>query len=168
MPAAPPATNTAKVEATFRNLLEAAPDAMVVVNGEGKVIFVNARTVALFGYVQDELLGKEIEVLVPARFREAHTAHRKSFSSENRARAMGEGAQLYGRRRDGSEFPVEISLSPLQTEGGLVVVSAIRDVTARKEMEDNDHLPAALQHTKRALDAARRHVGGDVFKLTCR
>jgi len=119
----------------FRNLLEAAPDAIVVVDREGTMMFSNARTEALFGYRPEELLGKKIEILVPERFRGVHREHRNAFSAEHRARSMGEGALLYGRRKDGSEFPVEISLSPLQTEDNVLVVSAIRDISTRKEME---------------------------------
>lgn len=134
-PTVPPAPNHSKVEATFQNLLEAAPDAIVVVNGEGSMIFVNARTETLFGYAQAEMMGQKVELLVPAQFRSSHVGHRKAFSAENRARPMGAGVQLYGRRKDGCEFPVEISLSPLHTDEGVLVLSAIRDVTARKEME---------------------------------
>jgi PAS domain S-box-containing protein len=137
-------SNDGKVEATFRNLLEAAPDAMIVVSGEGNMIFVNAR------YDQDEILGQKIEMLVPERFRSSHLGHRKQFSAENRARPMGTGVQLYGLRRDGSEFPVEISLSPLQTDDGFMVLSAIRDVTTRKEME------AQLEASRTQMAASAR------------
>jgi len=143
-------SNDGKVEATFRNLLEAAPDAMIVVSGEGNMIFVNARTKILFGYDQDEILGQKIEMLVPERFRSSHLGHRKQFSAENRARPMGTGVQLYGLRRDGSEFPVEISLSPLQTDDGFLVLSAIRDVTTRKEME------AQLEASRTQMAASAR------------
>jgi PAS domain S-box-containing protein len=143
-------TESTKVESIFRNLLEAAPDAMVVVNGEGQMIFVNARTEALFGYPQDELLDQTVELLVPSRYRGTHKDHRQKFSAEKRARAMGEGAELFGRRSDGTEFPVEISLSPLQTEDGVLVVSAIRDVSARKEME------AQLEASRAQIAASAR------------
>jgi PAS domain S-box-containing protein len=126
---------TPRWKSQFRNLLEAAPDAIVVVNSEGSMVFVNARAEALFGYRQSEMLGQKVELLVPARFHSSHAEHRRAFAAENRARPMGAGIQLYGQRNDGSEFPVEISLSPLQTEVGLLVSSAIRDVTARREME---------------------------------
>jgi PAS domain S-box-containing protein len=131
----PGATSGSKSDAIFRELLEAAPDAMVVVNGKGDMVLVNAQTESLFGYQRDELLGQKVELLVPVRLRDQHVGHRRTFSDEARVRPMGAGLELYGRRKNGAEFPVEISLSPLQTEEGILVVSAIRDITSRKEME---------------------------------
>jgi PAS domain S-box-containing protein len=123
------------VETIFRKLLEAAPDAIVVVDADGRIIFVNARTEALFGYGREQMLGQGVELLVPARFRDSHTGHRRAFTAASRVRPMGAGIQLYGLRCDGSEFPVDISLSPLTTEDGILVLTAIRDVSERVAMQ---------------------------------
>ncbi len=119
----------------FRSLLEAAPDAFVIVGVDGRIEMVNAQAELLFGYAREELLGQEVDVLVPERFRGQHPSHRQRYTGDPRRRPMGTGVELSGRRKDGSEFPAEISLAPVHTADGVVVMTAIRDVTERVRLE---------------------------------
>jgi len=116
-------------------LLEAMPDALVIVGQDGRIVLVNEKTENLFGYQRDDLLGQSIEVLVPARFRGGHVGHRDNYLSAPRARPMGVGLDLSGKRSDGTEFPCEISLAPVRTESGTWIIAAVRDITERKKAE---------------------------------
>jgi PAS domain S-box-containing protein len=122
-----------KSKTWFEGLFESAPDTTVLVNGEGRIIRVNKQVEAMFGYTQTELQDKPVEILLPTRFRGRHVQHRSTYYAEPRIRSMGVGLELYGRRKDGSEFPVEITLSPLETEAGTLVISVVRDITRRKQ-----------------------------------
>ncbi|MCU1451573.1 MAG: putative multi-sensor signal transduction histidine kinase [Acidimicrobiales bacterium] len=134
-------------EAKFRALLEAAPDAIVGVNADGRIALVNAQTERLFGYGREELLGQPVEILVPDSLREIHLGHRNTYLNGPVTRPMGAGMELAGRRKDGSEFPAEISLSAIETEDGLLVSAAIRDVSDRRQAAEAQARLAAIIHS---------------------
>lgn len=127
----------------FRTVVEVSPNAMVMVDAEGRIEFANARTEQMFGYGPDELVGEPVEILVPERFREAHPRYLRGYFRAPEQRAMGAGRDLFAQRRDGSEFPVEIGLNPLENGGERFVLSVIIDITARKETEHRLQASAA-------------------------
>ncbi|MEJ7600260.1 MAG: PAS domain S-box protein [Kofleriaceae bacterium] len=142
----------------FRELFEAAPDGVLVTDSEGTIVLVNQQTERMFGYRRDELVGMRIEILIPERFRPHHPTHVTGYTRSPRARPMGSGLALAGRRRDGTEFPVEISLSPIASSGGEMVAAAIRDVSDRKRVEDEAR--RANAYLRSAVDSIQ-----DAFSL---
>jgi PAS domain S-box-containing protein len=144
-------TDRRKAEATFQAMLDAAPDAMVGVNTDGVIVMVNVQTESLFGHTRESLLGRKIEVLVPDRVKHVHPAHRSRYFKEPKTRPMGAGLELAGRRADGVEFPAEISLSSIETDGGTVALAAIRDISDRKAREEETR--RARQEADRANQA---------------
>ena len=137
-------------------LLEAAPEAMIVVDGKGRIILANGQAEKLFGFKREEMLGRAIEMLLPKHLMQSHERHRAAYHARARLRVMGEGFELFARRRNGKEFPVEVSLSPIQTEGGVLVASAIRDVTTRKRAEQA--LISAQAEAERASQTKSRFL----------
>jgi PAS domain S-box-containing protein len=163
-----------QVELLFSGLLETAPDAVALANAAGEIVHVNSLVEELFGYCRDELLGGAVEVLIPERFRARHAEHYRSFFTAPRSRRMGSGMQLIGLRKDGTEFPIDVALSPLPTEAGVLVVAAIRDMTEYRRLEveleqrtrdleeadqRKDQFLAALAHELRNPLAALSQVG---------
>jgi PAS domain S-box-containing protein len=140
-------TERKQAEEKFRLALDAAPNAMIMVDSAGVINFANASAATVFGYSLSELIGCQIEMLIPQRFRDRHPGYRKDFLSHPSRREMGVGRDLFGRRKDGSEFPVEVGLSPMATAQGVFVLASLIDITARKEAE--------LEHERQNMELAR-------------
>jgi PAS domain S-box-containing protein len=160
-----------QTERKFRDLLETAPDAIVIADREGRITLVNAQAEHLFGYTREEMLDRPVEMLLPERVRNAHVHHRASYEIAPRTRAMGPGLDLLGRRKDGSEVPVEISLSPLETDGELRVTSIIRDVTDRKRAEEeikqlNQDLERRVVERTAELEAANKELEAFAYSVS--
>jgi len=140
-------------EVLFRGLLEVAPDPIVIVDMRGVMAIVNRQTELAFGYARDELIGQAVEVLIPDTLRPTHAADRANYQSDPHTRPMGIGLELFGRRKDGTQFPVEISLSPLRSESETLIISIVRDITARKQAEAQLRAAAAdLERSNRELE----------------
>jgi PAS domain S-box-containing protein len=140
-------TERKQAEDKFRLVVEASPNGIILVDGEGRIVLVNSQAEKLFGYAREEMIGRAIEVLVPERFRGAHPAYRGAFLAAPEKRSMGRGRELFARRKDGSEFPVEIGLNPVRTPEGMLVLAAVVDITARKEAE--------VEHQRQNTELAR-------------
>jgi len=132
-------TQSVQARALFEQLFEFSPDSIVVTDSEGRITNMNAQVQQAFGYSREELLGKPVETLIPERFRSAHPGHRQAYNAEPGIRPMGVGLELFGLRKDGTEFPVDIMLSPVETEEGRITLSVIRDISDRKKNEDILH-----------------------------
>ena len=164
-PAVRPMLPAGRPEQLFYAFLEAAPDAVVITDGDGAIVHLNSQAEKLFGYAREELVGRPIELLMPARFRGSHVAQRQAYYADRHPRPMGSGLDLFGLRKDGGEFPIDVLLSPLLTGTGTHVVSAIRDMTAHRSLEDElrrrthelekadrekDHFLSAVAHELRS------------------
>jgi PAS domain S-box-containing protein len=151
-------TERQRAEAKFRGLLEAAPDAIVGVKVDGRIALINAQAERLFGYKREEMLGQLVEMLVPEGLRTTHRHHRSGYFIDHRPRPMGAGMQLTARRKDGSQIPVEISLSALETEEGLIVSAAVRDVTERlEEQAERERLRAQAERERMEAQLHQSH-----------
>jgi PAS domain S-box-containing protein len=146
-------------EAQFRDLLQSAPDAVLITDDAGRIELVNAETERLFGYKREELIGRNIEILVPARYRTRHVDHRNGYIAAARTRSMGAGLELYGVRKDGGEFPVSVSLSPTQTDRGLKVFCDVRDIADQRASESKiQDLNRRLQQDNAELAAVNKEL----------
>lgn len=144
----------------YGEVLDSTPDGIVIVNADGCIVFASVQAEVLFGYERDDLTGMPLEALLPAKFRHSHVAHRTDFFSQPRTRSMGMGLDLFGLRKNGSQFPVEISLSPLKTDEGMLVMSAIRDITQNKIAEQ------LMKDRTRELEAANNELGAFSYSVS--
>src|SRR5665647_3578075 len=151
---------------TFESLLQAVPDALLGVDRSGVIRFVNHQTELLFGYEQGDLIGESLETLVPESLRQTHVAHRESYRAAERTRLPGTDLKLCGRRQDGTEFPVDISLSPMETRDGLLVIAAVRDMTSYRAAEAVrrrlDHLASVIEYSAKPSSAPRSRASSRV------
>jgi PAS domain S-box-containing protein len=159
VPKEPDATRPEGGRSTFEQFLEFVPDAIVGVRRDGQIVLANGQATALFGYGREDLLGATIEALVPDRFKKAHVGHRSDYFREPRTRSMGAGAELFAERRDGTEFPVEVSLSHLELGGETIGIAAVRDISERTESEREKALQEQL-HRARRLESVGQLAGG--------
>ena len=157
------AQTAARTDRRFRELLEAAPDAIIEVDRDGRIVLLNVVTEKLFGYTREELLGSPVELLVPRELRGAHSGHRANYWGHPSMRPMGTGMKLHGLRKDGTRFPVEISLSPVKSEDGFRVTAIIRDITEREQIEERlraiqEKYTRELAETNRELELRNREI----------
>lgn len=172
-PPAGPVPTASQPGRLLHGFLDASPDAVVIIDGGGMVVQVNRQTENLFGYGREELVGRPLEVLMPERFRGAHFTHREAYCADPRPRSMGSGLELFGLTKDGREFPIDVSISPLQAEQGVLFASAIRDITDRRRLEgelrartreleeadrQKDHFLSAVAHELRGPLSALAYV----------
>lgn len=171
--------NIKTTQADFLKLIEIIPDAIVIVDNDGKIRFINSQTTNTFGYSPHELIGETVEILLPHRFKTKHIDHRANYSKHPVRRPMGSGIELYGRRKDGSEFSADITISPIETENGTFVISVIRDISDRKAKEEEakkrarqlEDLVSTMTHDLKtpliAAETSYKHLQEDYFgKLT--
>lgn len=145
-------------ERRFRDLLESAPDAIIIVNQRGRIVMVNHQAEQIFGYAAREMLDQPVEMLIPEHLRGSHVGHRSDYHLQPRTRPMGSGLDLHARRKDGSEFPTEISLSPIESDEGVLITSVIRDITERRKLEQERERLLAAAETERE----RERIGMDL------
>jgi PAS domain S-box-containing protein len=150
-------TERKQAEEKFRLAVEASPSGIVLVDREGKIVLVNTQTEEMFGYSRAEMIGQPVEIIIPRRFRAIHPTHRESFLAMPKARAMGAGRELFARRKDGTEFPIEIGLNPIETAEGILVLAAVADITARKQAELE-----ALKHREEMAQRNRVSLMGEM------